>query len=44
MNKKGFTLMEVLVVVLIIAVLFVMYSASYDGARVTRRVEKARAF
>ena len=43
MNKKGFTLMEVLVVVLIIAVLFVMYSASYDGARVTRRVEKARA-
>lgn len=43
MQKKGFTLMEILVVVLIIGILFAMYSASYNNTKINRKNEKAVA-
>ncbi len=43
MKTKGFTLMELLVVILIIAVLVYMASASFSSSRVVRANEHARA-
>ncbi len=43
MNKKGFTLMEILVVVLIVAILISMYSLTYQRTVGTRNNERARA-
>lgn len=42
MRRKGFTLIEVLVVVLIIAVLAVMAVPSFRNAGITNKMEKAR--
>lgn len=41
MQKKGFTLMEILIVVIIIGILFAMYSASYSSTKTNRKNEKA---
>ena len=43
MNKKGFTLMEILVVVLIVVILVSMYSLTYKRSIGTRNNERARA-
>ena len=43
MQKKGFTLMEILIVLLIIGILFTMYSASYSSTKINRKNEKAIA-
>ena len=43
MNKKGFTLMEILVVVLIVVVLVSLYSLTYKKSIGTRNNERARA-
>lgn len=43
MNKKGFTLMEVMVVVLIIAILVSLFSLTYRKSVEMRNNEKARA-
>ena len=43
MKKKGFTLMELLVVILIISVIVYMASASFSNSRVVRANENARA-
>jgi|GEM_PF-3357909 prepilin-type N-terminal cleavage/methylation domain len=43
MNKKGFTLMEILVVVLIVVILVSMFSLTYKKNVGTRNNERARA-
>ncbi len=43
MNKKGFTLMELLVVILIICIIVYMASVSFSNSRVVRANEHARA-
>ena len=43
MNKKGFTLMEILVVVLIIAILVSLYTLTYRKSVHVRNNERARA-
>ena len=43
MHKKGFTLMEIMIVVLIIGILFTMYSLSYNSTKINRKNEKAVA-
>ena len=43
MKKKGFTLMELLVVVVLIMVIYTMYTASHSNAIKVRNNEKARA-
>lgn len=43
MNKKGFTLMEILVVVLIVIILVSMFSLTYRRTAVIKTNEKARA-
>lgn len=43
MTKKGFTLMEILVVILIIAVVIAFFNISYRSARIVRTNERARA-
>lgn len=43
MNKKGFTLVEILVVVLLIAILTALYTSSHEKATIIRKNEQATA-